>query len=168
MGIIKMELTKAQKSNLKQAKTMLENILKESDGTYNPAIDAPYVAIDYCKARVAWKNREVFTVLFLNQQNQLIKAEDMFSGTINEAAVYPREIIREALLCNAAAIIISHNHPSGECNPSQADIKMTNKIQKCCDLFNIRLLDHIIVAKKSYYSFTEQKDIEAAQGNLLV
>lgn len=163
-----MELTKAQQSNLKQAKTMLENILKESDGTYNPAvIDAPYVAVDYCKARVSWRNREVMSVLFLNQQNHLIKAEDMFFGTINETSVYPREIIREALLCNAAAILISHNHPSGNCTPSEADIRLTNNMKKCCKLFDIRMQDHIIVSKKDYYSFAEQEDLKSSQPSLI-
>ncbi len=153
-----MNLTKIQQSNLKQARTMLENILKECDVTYKPEVKftSVYIAADYCRARIGLEEREVFSVLFLDNQNKLIKAEELFLGTINQASVYPREIVKTALLCNAAAVMISHNHPSGELNPSISDKTITKKIKEALNLVDIRLLDHIIVSHDQYYSFCEE------------
>lgn len=81
----------------------------------------------------------------------------MFYGTINQATVYPREIIKEALKCNAAAIIVAHNHPSGNCTPSESDRILTKKIEMACDLVGIRFVDHIVVGKGDYFSFKEEK-----------
>ncbi|VEI47365.1 DNA repair protein RadC [Actinobacillus equuli] len=75
----------------------------------------------------------------------------MFYGTINQATVYPREIIKEALKCNAAAIIVAHNHPSGLCTPSESDRILTKKIEMACDLVEIRFVDHIVVGKGDYF-----------------
>lgn len=154
MGLI-MQLTKSQKSNLKQARTMLENILKECPAVYasDDIFNSPCIVVDYLKSRIALEEKEVFSVLFLDNQNRLIKTEELFSGTFNSVVIYPREIIKQALLNNADSIIIAHNHPSGDLNASNADRKITAKIKKACDLMDIRLLDHIIVSKKGYYSF---------------
>lgn len=81
----------------------------------------------------------------------------MFYGTINQATVYPREIIKEALKCNAAAIIVAHNHPSGNCTPSESDRALTKKLEMACDLVGIRFVDHIVVGKGDYFSFEEEK-----------
>lgn len=124
---------------------------------FNESIDSPNVAIMYFQSELEGHEREVFMVLFLDNQNRLIKKEKMFFGTINQASVYPREIIKEALRCNAAAILIAHNHPSGHCQPSEADRLLTTKIENACNLVDIRFLDHIIVGKGDYFSFEEEK-----------
>ena len=92
------------------------------------------------------KSREEFAVLFLNSQHRKISLEIMFRGTINQTSVYPREIIRRALELNASAIILSHNHPSGSLDPSNADIRLTGCIKDACQMVDINVLDRIIVS----------------------
>ncbi|ACA32578.1 RadC family protein [Histophilus somni] len=110
----------------------------------------------YLQTELENKDREIFMVLFLDNQHRLIKKEEMFLGTINQANVYPREIIKTALFCNAAALILAHNHPSGVSTPSMADRKMTENIKQLSELMEIRVLDHFIIGKGNYFSFAEQ------------
>ncbi|MGC7560755.1 RadC family protein [Pasteurella sp. PK-2025] len=109
----------------------------------------------YLQAALQHKEREVFMVLFLDNQHRLIKQEEMFLGTVNAATVHPREIIKSALYCNAAALILAHNHPSGIATPSEADKLITQKIQTVAELVEIRILDHFIIGKGCYTSFAE-------------
>ncbi|MDG6897325.1 hypothetical protein A6A19_04795 [Actinobacillus delphinicola] len=113
------------------------------------------VARLYLQSELAHREREVFFVLFLDNQHRLIKSEEMFLGTVNCAMVYPREIIKTALYCNAAALILAHNHPSGLAEPSNADRSITLDIQKVAKFMNIRVLDHFIIGKGCYFSFAE-------------
>ncbi|MCK3658298.1 hypothetical protein A4G18_06135 [Pasteurellaceae bacterium Pebbles2] len=110
----------------------------------------------YLQTEMEHHEREIFMVLFLDNQHRLIKQEEMFLGTINSANVHPREIIKTALYCNAAALILAHNHPSGIAEPSPADKHITQKIKQAAELMEIRLLDHFIIGKGCYFSFTEQ------------
>ncbi len=123
----------------------------------NEAINEPYLAIVYFQSELEHWEREVFMVLFLDNQNRRICTEKLFFGTINQANVYPREVIKAALKHNAAAIIVAHNHPSGSCTPSEADRYLTKRIENACDLVDIRFVDHIIVGKGDYFSFEEEK-----------
>ena len=100
--------------------------------------------------------REIFCCLFLDSQNALIKCEDMFQGTLDGAAVYPREVVSRALQLNAAAVILAHNHPSGVAEPSQADQRITERLQAALGLLDIRVLDHIIVGHGQEFSFAER------------
>ncbi|VEI56954.1 RuvA domain 2-like protein [Pasteurella multocida] len=109
----------------------------------------------YLQASLQHKEREVFLVLFLDNQHCLIKQEEMFLGTINMATVHPREIIKAALYCNAAALILAHNHPSGIAEPSESDKCITQKIKNVAELMEIRILDHFIIGKGCYTSFAE-------------
>jgi DNA repair protein RadC len=118
-------------------------------------MDSPQTTILYLTMKMAGVEREVFGVLFLTSTNEIIDYVEMFSGTINQAAVYPREIIKEALKLNASAIILVHNHPSGNVSPSAADIELTNTITTVCEMVEIRVLDHIIIANNNYTSFTK-------------
>ncbi len=102
------------------------------------------------------QEREVFMVLFLNNQHQVICHEEMFKGTINRVEVHPREIIRFAMKMNARAIVLAHNHPSGNPEPSMADKYVTEKIQSACDMMGIKLLDHFVVGHKYCTSFAER------------
>ena len=99
---------------------------------------------------------EAFAVMFLNNQHQIIKFEVMFNGTVNSATVYPREVIKRALELNAAAIILAHNHPSGNPEQSQSDEAITQKIKDACNLVDINLLDHIIIGAKESVSLAER------------
>lgn len=110
---------------------------------------------NYLTSEIAHLKHEVFVVLFLNSQHALIKKETMFRGTVDSAAVYPREIVKTALEHNASAVILAHNHPSGVCEPSQSDRAITRKIQAALDIVDIRTLDHLIVADRDVLSFAE-------------
>jgi DNA repair protein RadC len=111
-------------------------------------------SINFLRLKLQQKEREVFAVMFLDTMHNLIEYDEMFAGTINAASVWPREIAKKALLLNAGAIVISHNHPSGEERPSDADKNITDQIKQSLNLFDIRLLDHIIIAGDKSFSFT--------------
>ena len=102
------------------------------------------------------QSREQFAVIFLNAANCIITSKIMFKGSLTSSAVYPREIIKKALELDAAAIIIGHNHPSGQTKPSRDDIQITNKIKDACKTVDIILHDHIIIAGKGFYSFSDE------------
>ena len=101
------------------------------------------------------RDRETFVVLFLNGRNALLATETIFEGTLTQAVVFPREIIKYALLKNAAAIICGHNHPSGQVRPSTDDRQITKKIKAGCETVGIQLLDHLIIAAGKYFSFAD-------------
>ncbi len=149
-------LGKTQFIQLQATKEMTKRYLNQKI-KISDVISEPWMAVLYLQSELESYEREVFMVIFLNNQHQVIKAEKMFFGTINQASVHPREIIKEALKCNAAAIIIAHNHPSGDCTPSESDRTLTKKIETICELVDIRFVDHIIVGKGDYFSFEEEK-----------
>lgn len=99
---------------------------------------------------------EVFSVIYLDTQNRVIACEELFRGTINQTAVYPREVAKHCLLNNAAAVIFYHNHPSGCNEPSRADQLLTQTLKTALSLLDIDVLDHIIIARQTTYSFAEQ------------
>jgi len=119
-------------------------------------IDSPAATRQYLQTLLARQEREVFVVLFLDNQHRVLMAREMFSGSINSVEVHPREIVREALKINAAALIVAHNHPSGIAEPSQADRDITLKICEACRLLNIRLLDHLVIGHGQSVSFVER------------
>ncbi|WP_100635904.1 RadC family protein [Marinomonas sp. ef1] len=126
------------------------NIIKEhfhrEGGAYTSATEAQR----YLMAKLSCRDQEVFALLLLDSQHRLIAYKELFFGTIDSASVYPREIVKVALSYNAAAVILSHNHPSGITLPSQADIQITEQIKKALALVDVRTLDHIIVGEDSY------------------
>jgi DNA repair protein RadC len=101
-------------------------------------------------------SREVFTCLFLDSQHAVISCENLFWGTLDGAAVYPREVVARALQLQAAAVIFAHNHPSGVAEPSQADRRITERLQAALMLVDIRVLDHVIVGRGQQFSFAER------------
>ena len=149
-------LGKTQYIQLQATKEMTKRYLSQQMEA-SETISEPYMAIMYFQSELEHWEREVFMVIFLDNQNRLIRTEKMFFGTINQASVHPREVVKAALKCNAAAIIIAHNHPSGDCTPSDADRHLTRRIELACDLVDIRFVDHIIVGKGDYFSFEEEK-----------
>ncbi|WP_448135112.1 RadC family protein [Stenotrophomonas rhizophila] len=120
----------------------------------------PNAAARYFKQRLRSRPQEVFAALFLDVRNRTLAYEELFTGTIDAAAVYPREVVRRALLHNAAGIIVSHNHPSGSAEPSRADREITQHLQKALDLVGIRLLDHVVVGEGTPVSMAERGWLE--------
>lgn len=110
----------------------------------------------YLKQRLRPYPFEVFACLYLDNQHRLLHFEELFRGTIDGASVYPREVVKQALHHNAAAVILAHNHPSGVAEPSQADIQITKRIQSALQLVDIRVLDHIIVGDADTTSLAQQ------------
>jgi DNA repair protein RadC len=111
----------------------------------------------YAKLQLAQEQNEVFAVLFLNTHNRLIAFEKLFFGTINQAVVYPRMIVKKALQHNAAKLILAHNHPSQNCEPSNSDIEVTRDIKKILDIVDVKLIDHIVITHQETYSFAEHR-----------
>ena len=108
-------------------------------------LNSPSRTRQYLRARLRDYEHEVFVCLMLDNRNRVIVCREMFRGTVDGASVYPREVVKQALADNAAAVIIAHNHPSGVCEPSHADIRITRDLSDALALVDIRLLDHIIV-----------------------
>ncbi|MDR6537806.1 DNA repair protein RadC [Variovorax soli] len=112
-------------------------------------------AHEYLCAKLAGFEHEVFSALFLDSQHRLIEYVEMFRGTINQAAVYPREVVKEALRLNTAAVIFSHNHPSGDPEPTREDEALTHLLRTALAMIDVRVLDLIIVAGTRTLSFAE-------------
>lgn len=109
--------------------------------------------MDYCHAVMAHEKREHFRILFMNKKNELIADEVQGSGTVDHTPAYPREIMKRALELGATAMILLHNHPSGDPKPSQADIDLTRAVIRAAETFNIVIHDHVIISKSGYFSF---------------
>ena len=120
---------------------------------HKPALANWNQMINYCRTKIAEKNREEFHVLFLDKKNHINADELMGSGTVDQAPVYPREVIKRALELSASALILVHNHPSGDPTPSKADIDMTNKLYALASQFNIVVHDHLIIGRVDEVSF---------------
>jgi len=114
---------------------------------------------DFCRLKLAAKEHEVFGVLFLDNQHRLIKFKELFRGSIAGCSVHVREVVKEALRFNSAALIFTHNHPSGICEPSFSDIQITKELKKALGIFDIRVLDHIVVSLEGTVSLAERGDI---------
>jgi len=125
-------------------------------GGPRPALGAPLDAARYLSARLLDLPHEVFCCLFLDTRHRLIRYEELFRGTIDGATVYPREVVKRALQCNASAVILGHNHPSGVAEPSEADRSITVKLAKALALVEIRLLDHLVVSRGGHVSLAER------------
>ena len=111
------------------------------------ALTSPQAAADLCQLLLGTLEHEEFFAIWLDAKHQVITYGSLFRGTIDGASVYPREVVKDGLASNAAAVIFAHNHPSGNAEPSQADIQITQKLKDALALVDIRLLDHIIVAE---------------------
>jgi DNA repair protein RadC len=129
----------------------LETALQHGDVLNNPVQTRKYLT-----ARLRSYSHEVFACLFLDNRHRIISFDEMFNGTIDGAHVHPREVVRSALTYNAAAVIFSHNHPSGVAEPSQADQALTRRLQDALALVDIRVLDHIVIGEGETVSFAER------------
>ncbi|UQI28507.1 DNA repair protein RadC [Pseudomonas bijieensis] len=136
---------------IKQAISILEKrIFKRG-----PYLKAPQDVRDYLRLRLAGETQEVFSALFLDSSYKVLAYEALFYGTIDSVAVYPRRILQRALEHNCAAIIVAHNHPSGETNPSGKDKEVTKTLNDLLPRLDVRLLDHFIIGEGEPFSFAE-------------
>jgi len=119
-------------------------------------IEQPSSAFSYMQTLMHEYEHEVFGVLFLDTKHRVIRFEELFKGTLDAASVYPREVTKRALELNAAAVILVHNHPSGDPEPSEADKRITHRLRDALSLVDIRTLDHVVVAYEGCVSLAER------------
>lgn len=136
---------------LEMAKRHLAQELERSD-----ALTSPQLTQRYLLSQLRDRSHEVFACLFLDNQHRVIRYQELFHGTLDGAAVYPREVVKQALALNAAAVILAHNHPSGIAEPSQSDKAITERLQQALGLMDIRVLDHLVVGDSYCVSFAER------------
>lgn len=120
------------------------------------ALTSPEMVKEYLRLHFAGQGYETFVVLFLDSQNRLIAAEELFRGTLTQTAVYPREVAKRGLDLGAGSVILAHNHPSGVGEPSEADRILTAQLRKALALLEISVLDHLVVAGNTAVSFAER------------
>jgi len=136
---------------IQHALAILDSHLK----TKGVALQSPATVRAFLRLELEREESEVFAVLFLDTRHRLIEFVRMFNGTIDSAAVYPREIVKTGLALNAAALIICHNHPSGDSTPSHQDRQLTVRLKDALALVSIRLLDHLVIGHGEVTSFAE-------------
>ena len=143
--IVELKLIEAAAQRLARAKVLNKHIISSWDAL-----------VDYCHTTMAHRETEQFRVLFLDRKNVLIADEEQGKGTVDHVPVYPREVAKRALELNASALILVHNHPSGDPTPSQSDIDMTNQMENACGALGLTLHDHLIVGKSRELSFKSE------------
>lgn len=121
-----------------------------------PMMDSPQALRDWLRLYCAGLEHEVFLVLYLDANHRLIEAQELFRGTLTQTSVYPRELVKGALSRNAAALVVAHNHPSGQAEPSRADEFLTQTLKSALSLVDVRVLDHFVVAGDQVTSFSER------------
>ena len=119
-------------------------------------LSSPQVVYDYLRVKLGALEHEVFGVVHLDSQNRVIAYVEMFRGSVSQTSVYPREVVKEALAHNSAAVLFVHNHPSGAAQPSRADELLTQTLKQCLALVDVRVLDHVIVAGADLLSMAER------------
>lgn len=144
-----------RRASCKRAAALLLARLRTTGACISSSSAASDQARFYLNLALLDKEREVFIALFLDAQHGLIEAAELFRGTIDGATVHPREVVKAALLVNAAAVILAHNHPSGLAAPSPDDELITRRLKETLQLIDVRVIDHIVVAKDHTFSFAE-------------
>jgi DNA repair protein RadC len=145
----------AKAAELKAMVELMRRALHEQIAA-NDALSSPDAVRDYLRLSLSALPHEAFMALFLDSQHRLVAADELFRGTLAQTSVYPREVVKAALACNAAAFIFAHNHPSGVAEPSRADELLTTALKQALALVDIRTLDHFIVAGHRVVSFAER------------
>ncbi|WP_439655586.1 RadC family protein [Sulfitobacter aquimarinus] len=140
--VTELKIVEAAAHRMARSKIMQTQILSSWDAL-----------LDYCHTTMAHRETEQFRVLYLDRKNTLIGDEEQAKGTVDHVPVYPREVAKRALEFNASAVILVHNHPSGDPSPSQSDIDMTQKVNAACDALGLTLHDHLIIGKSTELSF---------------
>jgi DNA repair protein RadC len=144
--VLELKLVEAAAQRLMRARVIQKPVLSSWDAL-----------LDYCHTTMAHRETEQFRVLYLDRKNVLVADEEQARGTVDHVPVYPREIVKRALELNASALILVHNHPSGDPTPSEADIVMTAQVQDACHALGLTLHDHLIIGKERELSFRAQR-----------
>ena len=139
-----------------QAAAELSRRLAKENLHRGPVLANPDITRDYLTQQLLDRNYEVFAVLLLDSQHRVIQFIELFRGTINSASVYPRELVELVLNKNAAAVILCHNHPSGVAEPSQADKRITKRIENALETIEVSVLDHLVIGDRDIVSFAER------------
>ena len=143
--VLELKIIEAASQRLMRARVMHRPVLSSWDAL-----------LDYCHTAMAHRETEQFRILFLDRKNVLIADEEQAKGTVDHVPVYPREVVKRALELNASAIILVHNHPSGDPTPSQSDISMTTQVQEAAQVLGVALHDHLIIGKSRELSFRSE------------
>ena len=144
-------LSDRERGTLRRAADILGRQMKTA-----PIMDRPKVVREFLACKLGHQTREVFAVLYLNAQHELIEYVEEFFGTLTVTAVYPRELVKRALTLNASAVVLAHNHPSGKTDPSAEDKTLTRSVKQALDMIDVRTLDHIVVGGGQSFSFAER------------
>lgn len=147
-----MAISAKDQTILDQASAILLRELKESP----VSLTAPWMVRDFLRFRLESVEHEVFSIIFLDTRHCVIEFSELFRGTIDKASVHPREVVKEVLRHNAAAVILAHNHPSGIAEPSDADRRITDRLKSALELIEVRVLDHMVVGQDKIESFAEK------------
>lgn len=139
-----------------KAATAIAHRMMKQEIMQKPVLNNWTRLIDYCHMSMVHETREHFRILFLNKKNEMIADEIQGSGTVDHTPAYPREIMKRALELGATALILVHNHPSGDPKPSQADIDMTKTIIEAANTFNIAIHDHVVISRNGHTSFRQE------------
>lgn len=152
----------ASSKPIQYAKIQEDPLIREAIGVLEKRIfkrgaklTSPEGVREYLQLKLAGEALEVFAVVFLDSRHRVIAYEPMFQGTIDGAAVYPRAILKRAMDHNCAAVILAHNHPSGETEPSHADRTITNRVKAVLEMVDVRILDHFVIGEGKPFSFAE-------------
>jgi DNA repair protein RadC len=143
--VTELKIVEAAAHRMARSKVMQTHVLSSWDAL-----------LDYCHTTMAHRETEQFRVLYLDRKNMLIGDEEQAKGTVDHVPVYPREVAKRALELNASALILVHNHPSGDPTPSQSDIEMTHRVNAACDALGLTLHDHLIIGRSQELSFRAQ------------
>lgn len=144
------------KSDAVLIKGALKALKRQLKKPKTESLASPHTVKNYLKLELAREEREVFCVMYLDARNRLIEFERVTAGTLMQTSVYPREVAKSALKHNAAAVVLAHNHPGGNAVQSNADEVLTNTLQQTLAIFDVKVLDHIIVAGEQAMSFAER------------
>lgn len=147
------ELIEKQNKIIEAALLILENRAKYGDGTQ---LSSPTAVKNWLRLKLQNLEHETFYCVWLDAQNRVISFEEMFRGTLTQASVYPREIVKAALRNNAASVLLAHNHPSGFAEPSDSDERLTDELKRALALIGVRVLDHLIIGRGEITSFAER------------
>ncbi|WP_313479988.1 RadC family protein [Stutzerimonas kunmingensis] len=148
-------MTDRQSSIIKEAIKVLDDLVQERKLALGSSLECPQAVRDYLRLQLELEENEVFCAIWLDSRHRVISFERLFTGTIDSASVYPRVVAQRALRLNAAAVIVAHNHPSGDSRRSQADDRLTARLMDSLALIDVRLLDHFVVGHGEMQSYAE-------------
>lgn len=146
------ELTPYAQRTVRRAINLLDKHLRQP----GIAFTSSSAARDWLRLQLARKEREVFMVLYLDNQHRLLESETLFAGSVNHVQVHSREVVKSALRFNAAAVVLAHNHPSGDPEPSQCDRNITGRLKEVLALVDVKTLDHLVIGSEDIVSFAER------------